>query len=37
LHIVGRKAAKNSVADNLSSLENISFDPILVNDSFPNE
>jgi hypothetical protein len=37
LHIVDRKGAKNPVADNLSRLENISFDPIPVNDSFPNE
>jgi hypothetical protein len=37
LHIVDRKGAKNPVADNLSRLENVSFDPILVNDSFPNE
>jgi hypothetical protein len=37
LHIVDRKDAENPVADNLSRLENISFDPIPVNDSFPNE
>jgi hypothetical protein len=37
LHIVDRKGAENPVADNLSRLENISFDPILVKDSFPNE
>jgi hypothetical protein len=37
LHIVDRKGAKNPVADNLSRLENISFEPIPVNDSFPNE
>jgi hypothetical protein len=37
LHIVDRKGAENPVADNLSRLENISFDPIPVNDSFPNE
>jgi hypothetical protein len=37
LHIVDRKGAGNPVADNLSRLENISFDPIPVNDSFPNE
>jgi hypothetical protein len=36
LHIVDRKGAENPVADNLSRLENISFDPIPVNDSFPN-
>jgi hypothetical protein len=34
LHIVDRKGAENLVADNLSRLENISFDPIPVNDSF---
>jgi hypothetical protein len=37
LHIVDRKGAENPVADNLSRLENVSFDPIPVNDSFPNE
>jgi hypothetical protein len=37
LHIIDRKCAKNPVTDNLSRLENISFDPIPVNDSFPNE
>jgi hypothetical protein len=37
LHIVDRKGAKNPVADNLSRLENVSFDPIPVNNSFPNE
>jgi hypothetical protein len=37
LHIVDRKGAKNPVADNLSRLENISFNHIPVNDSFPNE
>jgi hypothetical protein len=37
LHIVDGKGAKNPVADNLSRLENISSDPIPVNDSFPNE
>jgi hypothetical protein len=35
LHNVDRKGAKNPVADNLSRLENISFDLIPVNDSFP--
>jgi hypothetical protein len=34
--VVDRKGAENSIADNLSRLENISFDPIPVNDSFPN-
>src|SRR4051812_34620701 len=33
LHI----ASRNTVADNLSRLENISFDPMPVNGSFPNE
>ena len=37
LHIVDRKDAKNHVADNLFRLENIAYDPIHVNDSFPNE
>ncbi|KAK1685007.1 hypothetical protein QYE76_045855 [Lolium multiflorum] len=37
LHIVDRKGAENLVADNLSRLENIAYDPIPVNDSFPNE
>jgi hypothetical protein len=30
LHIVDRKGAKNPIADNLSRLENISYDPILL-------
>jgi hypothetical protein len=37
LHIMDRKGAENPVADNLSRLENISYDPIPVNDSFSNE
>jgi hypothetical protein len=37
LHIVDMKGVENLVADNLSRLENISFDPIHVNDNFPNE
>ena len=37
LHIVDRKGAENPVADNLSRMENILDDPILVNDSFPDE
>jgi hypothetical protein len=37
LHIVDRKDAENPVANNLSRLENIYFDHILVNDSFPSE
>jgi hypothetical protein len=37
LHIVDRKGVENHVADNLSRLENNFFDPIPVNDSFPNE
>ncbi|KAK1663840.1 hypothetical protein QYE76_051999 [Lolium multiflorum] len=32
-----RKGADNPVADNLSRLENITYDPVPVNDSFPNE
>ncbi|KAK1645800.1 hypothetical protein QYE76_063605 [Lolium multiflorum] len=36
LHIIDRKGADNPVADNLSRLENIAYDPV-VNDSFPNE
>ncbi|KAK1601531.1 hypothetical protein QYE76_018060, partial [Lolium multiflorum] len=37
LHIIDRKCADNPVADNLSRLENIAYDPVPVNDSFPNE
>ena len=37
LHIIDRKGAKKPVADNLSRLENIAYDPIPVNESFPNE
>ena len=37
LHIVDRKGAENPVADNLSRLENIAYDHVRVNDSFPNE
>ena len=37
LHIVDRKGDDNSVADNLSRLENIIEDNVPVNDSFPNE
>ena len=37
LHIVDRKGAHNPVADNLSRIENVSYDPILVNDSFTDE
>jgi hypothetical protein len=37
LHIVDRKGVENPIAHNLSRLENISFDPIPVYDSFPNE
>ncbi|KAK1667343.1 hypothetical protein QYE76_055502 [Lolium multiflorum] len=32
-----KKGADNPVADNLSRLENIAYDPVPVNDSFPNE
>ena len=37
LHIVDRKGAENSVADNLSRLENVLDDPLPIDDSFPNE
>ncbi|KAK1630446.1 hypothetical protein QYE76_004761 [Lolium multiflorum] len=37
LHIIDRKGADNPVADNLSRLENIAYDHVPVNDSFPNE
>ena len=37
LHIVDRKGAENNVVDNLSRLENIAYDHVHVNDSFPNE
>ena len=37
LHIVDRKGADNPVADNLSKMENILYDPIPVNDSFLDE
>ena len=37
LHIIDRKGADNPVAGNLSRLENIAYDPVHVNDSFPNE
>ncbi|KAK1610825.1 hypothetical protein QYE76_034498 [Lolium multiflorum] len=37
LHIIDRKGADNPIADNLSRLENIAYDPVPVNDSFPNE
>ncbi|KAK1662141.1 hypothetical protein QYE76_050300 [Lolium multiflorum] len=37
LHIIDRKGADNPVADNLSRLENIAYDPVPVNDNFPNE
>ncbi|KAK1605605.1 hypothetical protein QYE76_029278 [Lolium multiflorum] len=37
LHIIDRKGADNPVADNLSRLENIAYDLVPVNDSFPNE
>ncbi|KAK1632828.1 hypothetical protein QYE76_007143 [Lolium multiflorum] len=32
-----RKGADNPVVDNLSRLENIAYDPVPANDSFPNE
>ena len=37
LQIVDRKGEDNPVADNLSRMEDITNDPILVNDSFPDE
>ena len=37
LHIVDRKDADNPVADNLSRMENITQDPIPLNDSFYDE
>ena len=37
LQIVDRKGADNPVADNLSRMEDILHDPILVNDNFPDE
>ena len=37
LHIIDRKGAENPVAVNLSRMDNISHDPIPVNDSFPDE
>ena len=37
LHITDRKGAENPVADNLSRLENVSNEPLPIDDSFPNE
>ncbi|KAK1661875.1 hypothetical protein QYE76_050034 [Lolium multiflorum] len=37
IHYANRKGADNPVAYNLSRLENIAYDPVPVNDSFPNE
>mgnify|MGYP005834732167 FL=1 len=37
LHITDRKGAENPVADNMSRLENVSDDPLPIDDSFPNE
>ena len=37
LHIIDRKGAENSVADNLSRLENVLDDPLPIDDSFPDE
>ena len=37
LKIVDRKGEDNPVADNLSRMEDILYDPIPVNDSFPDE
>ena len=37
LHVVDRKGAENLVADNLSRLENVLYDPQPIDDSFPDE
>src|SRR6266536_764791 len=37
LHITGRKGAENPVANNLSRLENIIYDPLPIDGSFPDE
>ena len=37
LQFFDRKGADNPIADNLSRMEDIPHDPILVNDSFPHE
>ena len=37
LHITDRKGAENLVADNLSRLENLTDDPLPIDDSFPDE
>ena len=37
LHIIDRKGAENSVADNLSWMENVPDDPLPIDDSFPDE
>ena len=37
LHIIDRKGAENSIADNLSRLENVLDDPLPIDDSFPDE
>ena len=34
LHIIDRKGAENSVADNLSRLENVLDDPLPIDDCF---
>src|SRR3954470_9151356 len=36
-YLMEKKDADNPVADNLSRLENIAYDPVPVNDSFLNE
>jgi hypothetical protein len=36
-HIVDRKGEENMVADHLSRMENITDDPIPIDDSFRNE
>ena len=37
LHIIDRKGAENSIANNLSWLENVLDDPLPIDDSFPDE
>ena len=37
LHIVDRKGVENTVADNLSRLENVLDDPLPIDDRFPDE
>ena len=37
LHIIDIKGAENTVADNLSRLENVPADPLPIDNSFPDE